>query len=566
LGETLYATGAPMVKSILSGTTRMDNIRELFKPHAKTVKQIFGDADSYYQIPDYQRPYSWETEQIEQLWEDIYTAMEIDQETYFLGAIILTNPGNGYFEVVDGQQRLTTLTILLCVLRDFYLKRDNALINSIKSLVDGKYRLRLITQSHYQNKFEKEILDAVKLPSERLTKEEREDDPFVNAVLIFRDKLKSVRNIDTIRKFLEYLMNRVVLITITCSNQAFAIKLFQVLNTRGLDLTNTDLIKSHLFGNCAKDKLAQLKASWIQIETIAEEAYDDTDRMITYYGLSVLERNPRSTMSAELLDHRDFKTKDSNSIVFDMLTFSKAYKQLWSTESKLMFSFWYLPNDIYWKSILTTAIHRDYKDFLALAKQLRKLYWSYWIAGYTISKIKQTSFNLIGWVKAHKPIAFIEKEIDKKISDDNVIPYVKENLDGDAYSERWLKPLLILIEYNRTDDSKLTWIDWDKHLQAEHILPDKWSANPDWKRQWTDDQAEQCLQKLGNLTLLSGKKNIVATNDSFRKKKVAYKKAHGGMTAFEISKEIAELDDWTELEFRRRHNQLKKEALKIIGI
>ena len=111
--------------------------------------------------------------------------------------------------------------------------------NSIKSLVDGNYRLHLITQSHNQNQFEKEILDAVKLPPDHLTREEREKDPFKNAVLIFKDRLKSVHNLDTIKKFLDYLMNRVVLITITCSNQAFAIKLFQVLNTRGLDLTNT---------------------------------------------------------------------------------------------------------------------------------------------------------------------------------------------------------------------------------------------------------------------------------------------------------------------------------------
>lgn len=544
----------------------MNDIKELFKPTAKNVKQIFGDADSYYQIPDYQRPYSWKTEQIEQLWDDIYAAMEIKQETYFLGAIILTNPGDGYFEVVDGQQRLTTLTILLCVLRDFYLKKDNALINSIKSLVDSKYRLRLITQSHYQNRFEKEILDAIKLPQERLAKEEREEDPFINAVLIFKDKLKSIHNTDTVKKFFEYLMNRVILITITCSNQAYAIKLFQVLNARGLDLTNTDLIKSYLFGNCQKEKLAQLKASWIQIETIAEDADDDTDRMITYYGLSVLERNPRSTLSAELIDHKYFKTNDSNSIIFDMLKFSKAYKDLLGTESKLMYSFWYLPNDIYWKSILTTALYRGYKDFSALTKALRKLYWSYWIAGYTIAKIKQTSFNIIAWVKANKPISFIEREIDKKMKEDNVVAFMKDNLDGNVYSARWLKPLLVLIEYERTDDSKLIWINWDKDLQIEHILPIQWSTTHSWRVNWQEGLAEHWLQKFGNLTLLSGKKNVVASNASFKQKKVAYKKSHGGMTAFEITKEIAELDDWTETEIKKRHNQLKRDALRILGV
>jgi hypothetical protein len=543
----------------------MENIRELFKPQAKTIKQIFGDADSYYQVPDYQRPYSWETEQIEVLWDDLFTAMEINQESYFLGAIILTSPGNGYFEVVDGQQRLTTLTILLCVIRDLYLKKDNALINSIKSLVDGKYRLRLITQSHYQNQFEKEILDKVKF-HEKLSKKEREKDPFINATLIFQEKLSAVKSVDKIKKFLDYMMNRVIMITITCSNQAFAIKLFQVLNTRGLDLTNTDIIKSHLFGNCEKEKLPQLKSSWTQIEIIADDVEDDTDRLITYYGLSILERNPRSTLSAELINNKYFKTKDSNAIVFDMLKFSKAYKQLYNSESKLMFSFWYLPNDIYWKSILVTGRYKDYNDYGQLAVLLRKFYWTYWIAGYTISKIKQSSFNLLSWVKSNKSFPFIQNAILMKMADDKVVDYAKANLDGDAYSERWLKPLLVLIEYSKTDDSKLTWIEIDKTLQIEHILPERWNKNPDWRKNWTDEQAKFWLHKLGNLTLISGKKNAVASNDSFKKKHVAYKKVHGGMTAFEITKHVALNDEWTESEVKKRHALLKKDIYKILGI
>jgi uncharacterized protein with ParB-like and HNH nuclease domain len=88
-----------------------DDLTGIFKPEAKTIMKIFGDADSYYQIPDYQRPYSWNTEQIEQMWDDIYSSMETKEESYFLGPIILIER-KGYFEVVDGQQRLTTLTIL----------------------------------------------------------------------------------------------------------------------------------------------------------------------------------------------------------------------------------------------------------------------------------------------------------------------------------------------------------------------------------------------------------------------------------------------------------------------
>ena len=93
----------------------------VFKPESKTIREIF-DGNNYYHIPDYQRPYSWENEQIEQLWDDIYSAFDASDESYFLGPTIFIRSEEGHLEVVDAQQRLTTLTILFCVLRDFYLK------------------------------------------------------------------------------------------------------------------------------------------------------------------------------------------------------------------------------------------------------------------------------------------------------------------------------------------------------------------------------------------------------------------------------------------------------------
>ena len=543
-------------------------IKELFKPQAKSIRQIFGDADSYYQVPDYQRPYRWGTEEVEALWDDIYTAMEDKKDTYFLGAVILTRSGSDRFEVVDGQQRLTTLTILLCVMRDLYFKNEKLIQDSIKSLVNDKYRLHLVTQSKYQNKFEKEVLEGIKFPNQKLTLEEREQDPFLNAASIFREKLKSAKPIDNIRRFFDYLMDRVVIITIACGDQASAVRLFQVLNIRGLDLDTSDLIKSYLYSICDPDKLQPLKSSWNQFEDVAEDVDERTEDLVGYYGLSVLERNPKLALYDELIRHKDFRNRDANSIVYDMLNFCKGYKELVNTDSKLIYTFWYLPAGVYWRSILATARFVQYADLESLEKVLRRLYYTYWVAGYTVAKIKQLSFNIISWVKAKKSVAFIEKEIKSKMSEDRVVQYVKETLDdADIYGKKWLKPLLLLVEYNRTDDCKLAYIEvWDRKLQIEHILPTGWDKNEDWKKQWNQDQATQWLDKLGNLTLLSGNKNIVAANDSFAKKRTAYKKAQGGMTAFEITKEVAAEDTWTEVEVKKRHARIKQEIFEILEI
>ena len=77
------------------------NLNDIFKPAALTMKKLFTDSDSYYMIPDYQRPYSWGDEQVEQLWDDLFSAMEEKSDNYFLGPLILTGPHDGRFEVVD---------------------------------------------------------------------------------------------------------------------------------------------------------------------------------------------------------------------------------------------------------------------------------------------------------------------------------------------------------------------------------------------------------------------------------------------------------------------------------
>ncbi len=540
-------------------------LTDIFKPAALTIKQIFTNADSYYMVPDYQRPYSWGDEQVERLWDDLFSAMEAKVDNYFLGSIILTGPREGRFEVVDGQQRLTTLTILFCVLRDLYLKEDAKIRNTIRSLEDEKYRLnfRLTNQPNIQNEFEQQILNGVKFPKQELTQRQREQNKFINAALIFQTKLLELESQKgAIQKFVDYVLNRVIMITITCSKQSFAIKLFQVLNTTGLDLSPADLIKSYLYGHCQEDRREQFVNDWREIEGFAEQIQESVTDLLTHYQYYLLARNPKYSLYEELLD--EFKNKDSNVVVYEFKKFVKAFMDIYKTEAKALYSFWYLPNQVFWKAILTTAKHTEYPEFHELCCTLRRFFYTYWIAGYTTTKIKQLSFNLISWVKDKKSLKEINAEIETKFSDDMVFSRASENLSSDVYGEPWLKSLLVLIEYEQVDNSKPGYIDLDNKLHVDHILPEKWEQVQDWKKIWHTDQAERWLNKLGNLTLLSGKKNIAASNDSFDKKKQIYKQGHGGKVAFEISKPIIEKVSWSEQDIEMRHNWLLEQIKKLL--
>lgn len=542
------------------------DLQGAFKPDALTVRQIFTNSDSYYQIPDYQRPYSWEDEQIEQLWDDVYSAMEAGNDSYFLGPVILTGPHDGRFEIVDGQQRLTTLTILFCVIRDFYSKDDSRILNAIRSLEEGKYRLdyRLANQPHVQNTFEQQILNGIVFPEKPLTTRQREQQKLLNAALIFRDRLGEIEGQDgRMQRFLDFLLNRVVLITITCRDRSYAVRLFQVLNARGLDLSPADLLKSELYSKLDGSRLPQFIANWREIESMADDTDESLTELFTYYQHFLLARNPKRSLYEELIDQ--FKDRDSNEVVFHFKQFVACFKALYNSKSKLLYAFWYLPNQVFWKAILTSAKLVEFEDFDGLCCQLRRVFYSYWIAGYTTTKIKQLAFNLVELVKRKAPLADIRREIDEKMASDSVLKRMTENLNNDAYGESWLKALLVLVEYAQTDDSKADYIELDKRLHVDHILPERWSGQPDWRAEWTAEQAVAWLSRLGNLTLLSGTKNEAASNFTFEKKRQIYLKREG-KTAFEISKRVAEQSDWTEIHARERHAWLLSQVEQLLGV
>ena len=96
-------------------------MKDIFKPESLNIKNLFGSPDSLFKIPLYQRPYSWQDEEVETLWNDLYDAYTCQKNpNYFLGSIITISSENSYQDIVDGQQRLTTLMILFCVIRDLY--------------------------------------------------------------------------------------------------------------------------------------------------------------------------------------------------------------------------------------------------------------------------------------------------------------------------------------------------------------------------------------------------------------------------------------------------------------
>lgn len=552
--------------------------REIFKPESKTIKEIFGDAKSFYKMPDYQRPYSWEDEQVEQLWDDIYTAYTNNigdstiDENYFLGSIILIPKGNE-FDVVDGQQRLTTLTILFCVVRDLFtnLQSIKLIKNSIIDFVEEKQRLKLRTDIQMQNEFENSIIRKISWP-QKITKKDKKKFKYMNTALILKEKIESLQE-NEIDSFIQYLFNKVRMITISCSNDSFAIKLFQVLNTRGMDLSPADLIKSFLLSKLGPENHDQFMATWREIETLTNTSNETITDLFGYYEYYLLASNPKRSLYDELSVifekkiHKDKQTP--NTIIYDFKKFVENYIEILTSKDKTVFSLFYLRHHVYWKSILTTAKHIDFHDFDKLIILLRRFFYLYWIAGFTTAKIKQTSFNLIEWIKEGKDYKIIHKEITRKIKDDRVLSRVRDNLQGDVYGDSWTKPLLIMVEHQQVDSSNIfNYLSLDRNIHIEHILPRKNRDSDYWENLYSDEESDSILHTIGNLTLLSGTKNIQASCKSFPDKLFIYDgKGIDGMTSFRITQQLRDTySEWNEDEFINRYNWMIKQISTVLNI
>ena len=581
-------------------------MEDIFRPSSLTIKQLFGNTDSLYQIPRYQRAYSWGDDQLEKLWDDLIEAKENDPN-YFLGSVITakSEDSTSYLDIVDGQQRLTTLTILLCVYRDLFPNINEDLLDTDPFAIDNKVigssirfndrfeRLRLRTHSNHQSDFDTIVLNGDTTNLKKPTKQDlRKDEPkhkFINTAHFFTNKLKELGK-DDAGGLINYLFNSVKIIRIDCQSVAFAIKLFQVLNDRGLDLSNADLIKSFLIGQIQKKYVAdgelkkqkedQFMDDWKVCENYSNDTQTSLNDLFVMYEYYTLAQNPKKSLYDELVIQ--FSEKDSNQIINNVKLFVENYKrEIYEREDKLTYSFFYISWGMYWRTILLTALTENYSEYNEFVKLFRRYYYLNWIAGFTLTKIKQTSFNIIKWLKENRTLEFIKSELELNLSQNDTIRRATENLKGDIYYESWCKPLLFMIEYQQTDDSSLNFFEMsDTKIQVEHILPRAYKSNVEWNTKFEgNDTISNWINTGGNLTLLSGKKNRDASNYSFEKKIIAYNgkgyyaEDSEGITAFRITQNIVNHyndntynKQWTEQAIVDRWNWFCSQVEVILNI
>ncbi len=226
----------------------------------KKLYQILVDAEYFYQVPDYQRPYVWDKDHLGALIDDLVGSYTNNREDeYFCGSIVIAeNPKDKRWDVVDGQQRLTSFIILACTILRLYKHRleqksKDFIEGSIYDKYDkGKERLKFLTAQNYNSIFENTVLNHLEF-EDNIKKSELnkkfEENTYLRNAYYFRELLnESMENgsISDMDDFVKWFYEHIVVTRIICFEQDSAMQIFQVLNDRGQPLSPIDILKSSL--------------------------------------------------------------------------------------------------------------------------------------------------------------------------------------------------------------------------------------------------------------------------------------------------------------------------------
>ncbi|GAA7210030.1 DUF262 domain-containing protein [Helicobacter pylori] len=576
------------------------------KPDKKSLKKILVVGnDTYYQIPIYQRPYQWGKEQCEELLNDLFENYEDHRkDDYFCGSLVfIQSDKDNKTDIVDGQQRLSTFILLAKVLATLYSERLDPMIQEYLQESwsdrheDGekKKRKRLdfdLVGSNAKKDFQDALdffddLDASKGENSKSNAPSKGKNSYLKNAICLKNYLEK-KEIEGINDFIRWLYCKVIFIKTTCSNISMALRIFSVLNARGLPLHAIDVFKVELLKKLAKEKdQEEFVYRW---NALRQKCLDNESKfpkrkenkreknaaeiLFSWYLTYLHPVTSGKNMEERLADQFERLNKTPLEYLKSVEDFYNAYCEVLEMQDRHAHLLSYLASD-FWRIILCTSILHNYSqsEIETLKELLVKFYYQNWVAEQKEPK-KQTSCNIVKALKEKKNIDDIISIVKQYLDQNKITQNFREKLKDDHLYEQhkrnsknsWIKPILILVEYFTRDDPKPKRIQTND-FHVEHILPQKPTLSSQWAKDFSEEERERYTHSLANLTLLGGTKNKEASNLDFKDKKKIYmgeeirlnkkKENFRVMTCYETTKDIAHhYTEWTPKSLEKREKDL----------
>lgn len=516
-------------------------------------------------IPEYQRPYAWTDEQVETLFEDLWdftaTSGGTEREgSYFLGSVVAYENEDGEQEIIDGQQRITSLFLLLRAIytklvatsvsertpeaNNFIRKIEPAIwrTNKLNGTVDFK---NILLTSRVVNNEGNEILRSI---LETGKADEDAKDNYSKNYRHFQELFDkhSVENPLMVYQFIYALLNQAILLPITADTQDTALTIFSTLNDRGLPLSDADIFKAKIYNQLEADAKKDFIERWKDLDEQAAEANESIQQLFYYnmFYLRALEQDTKTTTPGvrKYYAANKFERLYKDELLDTLFVILNLWKvinkgeeienEAWSKNAKIRQSLDTLssyPNE-FWKYpvVIYYVCYRNKADFetkfgLFLNKLLMEL---------------MTKYLLIPTINAVKPDIL---KLNSAIVSSDTPTFDFKNIDTSQLEVRIQNPnrnvvrmLLKSLAYEQQDE--ILPVRWE----IEHIFPQKWQTN--YFTNVPDATIKEKIEHIGNKLPFEKKLNIVAGNGYFGKKKKEYTASKIAITKAMGTSEIAEWD------------------------
>jgi uncharacterized protein with ParB-like and HNH nuclease domain len=527
----------------------------------------------FYRIPEYQRPFSWDTDNFEDLIDDIINANK--EQEYFLGTIVLhKQEKEGVYDVVDGQQRLTSVMILLACLRDIVAKDKFRGDLQKKILQEEDVVDNIPPKIRLEVKDRKLFFELVVTPDGTSKASQKNGLPepewrYINAVSIFRSKLEKLSQAE-IEQIIKFISQKCVVIFLATHNFAVAFKLFTIVNDRGKQLRRIDILKAT---NLAPDVIIKdtvrnkISHDWEQIEKdLGESKFESVFHLIR---LIYLRDKPQSDLLKEFED-RIFNQKDGITkgepffnLIFDYARlYSKVFEErdfvpednqehiryralIHIMDSEFIASEWRA-------CLLYFAKQFGHERFYAFCLKMEKVYLAQWVKAMRKDERYGDYSKILGLIKASKKP---EAVLEAVTYDSDAIRNATQRID--LYNAGFAKYLLLRMELVAGENDTLKEFT---PKSIEHVLPQTPAASGYWGDNHDLGKIKEYVDTIGNLVLLSKGKNSAAGNLGFPEKKRRYLEKR--VSDYPRSIQVLKYQDWLRKTIDDRTSEAKSLILQ----
>lgn len=538
-----------------------------------TLSKVFS-ADYDFVIPDYQRPYAWGKDQAGELLGDVQEALERDpHEPYFLGSIVLIKEkGVARADVIDGQQRLTTLTILLAVLRD--LEADDEVRTQLAGMVrepgsklDGlKPKPRLTLRHKDAAFFSAHVQEPGAAPSAGALSDHALD---TDAQKNIRDNAQLLHDLlrgwpaEKRHALATLLRNRVYLVLVQTPDLDSAHRIFAVMNDRGLALEPSDIFKSKVIGDLPDEVRATYAAQWEEVEQeLGRQNFVD---LFQHTRLIISKERPRKNLLREYQEQVLDTYLPGRAAAFtdDLLfPYASAYDRLlrrdlgagpeWAPVRTWLRRLSEIDNNDWRPPALWALVnHPDdpqfLNDFFARLERLAAVLFVNRL--YATPRI-QRYITLV--TELDQGAGLLAPAFDLT---DEEMTRALHRLEGEVYeSGRTRRYILLRLDETLANNPGVTY----EHeiISVEHVLPQNPPEHSEWTQWFSQEEREFWTHRLANLVLLNKWKNSEARNFDFEKKKHAYFHSRSGSSTFALTGEVISTPVWTPDVLQKRQDKL----------